>query len=789
MKNRKENGLHGDKNNLWRRADRISGQKGEIENRNGENQAHYFSTVETSTEARKKEMRFSVFNSNLKGNEKMGKDSRGEKDEASREKMGKSGFSDVLKAAGHFKTKREANFRFPFQSLRSGPPILSQLLIALMFMAISVLASSQTPVLAVNLAGAAQSAADDLTKLDLVLTELAQFDHSKGEAPALELERIISHLKDNPTLRAEAEKKMIQFFVGKASRNGLIAVSKPLSWIAGLESVNALAPCLLDPEKSDPARYVMERIPGEEADRALIEALEKAPAELLPGIISSLGQRRVKAAVLPLGKLLQKNPAPPVISAALEAMGNIGENEAISILSKYLKASNEALRVKSVDALLRIASRNVNDKNFGQAQAISEILLRAKLTQEEKMAAWRVKILSAKDGGKTQLHEALKSKDEPAKKAALLLLPEIVSEEEIASYLPLLSGGSENFQIQAAAVLAHYPVSVVREFLVDLATKSSLVEIRAEALVSLGKTGDSSVVEFLVRKAAAARGREKEAARESLVALRGKSVDAKILELLEASPSPDVRHELLLAACARNIGESREYFLKEAANPSADMALVSRGLRAFGDISLAEELLAVAFKTEDDAFREELAGIMAAWAKASARPDARSVYFRNLLGKETDSARQALLITIIGKIGERNSLPLLRNYANSQDQLIREAAIRALADWPEAEARDDLLTIARVSSNLKEKVLAIRGLVRLTASERYRQPEAVVESLKMIYALCPRAEEKKLVLSAFPDFACKPALDFCQSLASDPEVGPEAHTAIEKIAQRIKRGT
>lgn len=787
MKNRKENGLHGDKNNLRRRADRISGQKGEIESRNSEKQAHYFSTVETSTEARKKEMRFSVFNSNLRWNKKIGKDSKGEKDEASRGKMGKSGFSDVLKAAGHFKTKREANFRFPFQSFRINSPILSQLLIALMFMTISLLISSPTRVLAVNLSGSAQSAADDMTKLDLVLTELRQFDHSQGEAPALELERIIYYLKDNPTLRTEAEKKMIQFFGGQASRDGLIAVSKPLSWIAGLESVKALAPYLLDPEKSDPARYVLERIPGKEADRALIDALEKAPTELLPGIISSLGQRRARTAVLPLGKLLQKNPTPPIISAALEAMGNIGGEESIAVLSKYLKASNEVLRVRAVDSLLRIASRNVTDKNFNQAQAISEILLRAKLTQEEKMAAWRVKILSAKDGGKIQLREALKNNDDSARQAALLLIPRFVSAEEIATYLPLLSGGSENFQIQAAAVLANYPVSAVREFLVDLATKAPSAEVRIEALVSLGKIGDSSVVDFLVQKAASARGREKEAARESLVALRGNSVDAKILELLKASPSPDVRHELLLAACERNIGESREYFLKEAANPSADMALVSRGLRAFGDISQAEELLAVAFKSEDETFREELAGIMAAWAKASARPDARSVYFRNFLGKETDPARQALLITIIGKIGERNSLPLLRSYMKSQDSLIREAAIRAMADWPEVEARDDLLQIARTSSDLKEKVLAIRGLVRLMASERYRQPEAVVESLKMIYAFCPRAEEKKLVLSAFPDFACKPALDFCQSLVNDPEVGSEANTASEKISARLKR--
>lgn len=224
-----------------------------------------------------------------------------------------------------------------------------------------------------------------------------------------------------------------------------------------------------------------------------------------------------------------------------------------------------------------------------------------------------------------------------------------------------------------AAALSNYPVPVAREYLLNLAEKSPSAEVRTEALVSLGNAGDYSVIEFLVRKAASARGKEKNAARESLLALRGKPVDDKILDLLAAGPEQSVRNELLLAACERNIRESREYFLKEASNPSADPALVSRGLRAFGDIGMAEELLKVAFSTEDETFREELAAIMAAWAKQSARPEARSTFFRNLLGKESDPGRQALLISIIGKIGERNSLPQLRSYLRVQNSVVREA--------------------------------------------------------------------------------------------------------------------
>ncbi|MCX8160758.1 MAG: HEAT repeat domain-containing protein [Candidatus Saccharicenans sp.] len=616
---------------------------------------------------------------------------------------------------------------------------------------------------------------------------LEKFDHSQGEGPALELERIIFSLKDNPGKRVAAEKRLLQFFTSEVSRDARIALSKPLSWIAGHEAARVLASQLLEPEKSDPARYVLERIPGEEADNVLIEALDKAPAAVIPGIVSSLGHRRAKAAVPPLEKLLRRNLAPQVVYNAIEALGNIGGEGAIRVLSDYLKSGDESLRFRAVDALLRIADSEINNKNQGPAAAISDLLLKARLTPVQKLAAWKLKIMAAGENYDRELRLALKSGDEIAGQAAIGLIPRLIPQNKIAEYLGLFSGLPGSLEVQVAAALSYYPVTAARQFLVNLAEKSLWLEARTEALISLGKIGDDSLVEFLVRKSASSRGQEKNAARESLLALRGKSVDDKILEQLSSSPEPSIRNELLLAACERNIRESREYFLKEAANPSADLALVSRGLRAFGDIGLAEDLLKVAFLTEDEAFRDELAGIMAAWARQSARPEARSAYFRNLLGKETDPGRQAILITIIGKIGERNSLPVLRNQAKSQNLTIREAAIRALCDWPEVEARDDLLEIARTSLDLREKVLAIRGLVRLTASEKYRRPEAVVESLKEIYALCSRAEEKKLVLSVFPDFPCQPALEFCRVLVGDPEVGLEARTALEKISQRLNR--
>lgn len=624
----------------------------------------------------------------------------------------------------------------------------------------------------------------ELKELDLVLKALETFDHTQGEGPILSLERLIFKIKDNPKLKLQAERKLLDFLSGPVRREAWVAVSKPLSLIASVESVKTLAPFLTGPEKSDPARYVIERIPGKEAEEALLSALDGASPEIMTGLISSLGHRGAVSSIPALERILNKNSSPVVTLNILEALGNIGGEEAARILMKHLNTSQENLRRVTIDSLLRIACREV-EQNPAQAALISDRLLKFSLRPEQRLAAWKVKILSARDNAPGMIQVALKAKENEARRAALELFSELVPLKEIESYLPQFSKFEEKELVQLAAVLAGYPAPAVRQYLIDLASRSSSLEVRTQALDSLGLIGDSSTVEFLVKKATLSSGKEKSAARESLVALRGKEVDEKILQLLATASDQTFKNELLLASLERNIRESRDYFLKEAASPSADLALVARGLRAFGDISLAEELFNIAYKSEDETFREELAGLMAAWARQSARPGARSSFFRNLLNAEKLPPRQALLISIIGKIGERNSLPWLRNYLKIQEPEIREAVIKALAEWPEVEARDDLMLIARSSSNLKEKVLAIRGLVRLTASERYRKPEAVVETLKEIFSLCPRAEEKKLVLSVFPEFPCQTGLEFCQSLANDPEVGAEALTALDKIKRRL----
>jgi hypothetical protein len=117
---------------------------------------------------------------------------------------------------------------------------------------------------------------------------------------------------------------------------------------------------------------------------------------------------------------------------------------------------------------------------------------------------------------------------------------------------------------------------------------------------------------------------------------------------------------------------------------------------------------------------------------------------------------------------------------------VQDAAIRALADWPNPTPRADLLETARNAKDLAPRVLALRGHIRMTGLEKYQSPQEAVKSLQAVLALASRPDEKKLVLGALPDFACPEALSLAESLLNDEDVHEEAQAAVDKIKESLE---
>jgi HEAT repeat protein len=256
--------------------------------------------------------------------------------------------------------------------------------------------------------------------------------------------------------------------------------------------------------------------------------------------------------------------------------------------------------------------------------------------------------------------------------------------------------------------------------------------------------------------------------------------------MLSGPADAKVKAELVEAVAERRIGTAKPVLMELARN--SEQAVRLRAIRALAELGTAadlRDLLSLLFAIDDEAARDEMQDTVAAVARTIPRPLLRGNAAEALLPAEKDPKRKVDLLRVLGKIGDDTALPLVRKALSDPDKDVADAAVRALADWPDIQARDDVLAVAGSTSNLTHKVLALRAYVRMIGLEPYLRPESAVADLEKVLALSDRPDEKKLVLGALPKFPCPQALKVAETLAADPAVAAEAKLAADRIRRSL----
>lgn len=619
--------------------------------------------------------------------------------------------------------------------------------------------------------------------LEAILKDLQTYDFAAGVGAPMALHAYVFSHKDNAPARKETEAALLKFIQGSPAPGGLMAACRALRLIGGPDSVPVLASLILGPKTTDPARYALERIPGGEADQALLGALDKAAGDIRRGIVFSLGERRSVAAVPGLARLA--GGADTALAAdAVKALGKTGGLEAVKALTAAL-AKSGALKSEAASALLLAAEGAVAAGDRAAAAAIYDRVFTADATPVLRQAAFKGQLALGQDPQGLIL-KILAGKDSLLYAPALAAVTANFSGPEIAKVADLMDRLPVENRIQITALLASYPPETARPYLIA-AAESSSPDVRLAVLRSITAAGDGKSVAFLATKSARAAGAEQDAARDALVRLKGTDVDAAVLEHLGKTSDESVRVELIRAAGERRIAAAKPALME--AVKSGTPAVRSRAAAALrtlcvqGDIPDLLDLLA---GLDDEQARETMEDTIAAVARINPRELARAGEAKARLDGEKDAQNKADLLRVLGKIGDDSSLASVRAALKDPDPAIADAAVRALADWPTVTARDDVFGVARTSGVLNHKVLATRAFIRLVGLEPNRAPEGAAADLAKVLDLSPRPEEKKLVLGLLGRFPCAASLKTAESLLADPAVAAEAKLAADWIRQALK---
>ncbi|MBM3294586.1 MAG: HEAT repeat domain-containing protein [Candidatus Aminicenantes bacterium] len=620
--------------------------------------------------------------------------------------------------------------------------------------------------------------------LDGLLKQFLTFDGGIRSEVYWKIRDFIRARKDDPPARADCEIRLLAFLRSQATFPAKALVARELRTIAGERSIPTLQALLFDPALSDPARYVLESIPGPAADKALLDALDRATGTMKTGLIASLGVRKTPAVVPALAKYLEGS-AQEFVKAAAMSLGRLGGREAAAALAKALPSLKGDFRAVAASALLDCAEDVLRAGDLEAAAGFYDKILALDPGPAVFRAATMGKIAAAGDKAPQLTLEIFRSPDPAAHEAAAAKAADVFGPDQGGPLAALLPSLPDESRVKLLAVLGGFRGEDVRACLREAASDDSPA-VRTAALNALAAAGTPADAVFLAGRAASARGEEQAAARRALGLLKGRAADEAIVRALEDEAGDDVRAELIAAVGERRIFAAKTSLARQWESLSERIRLQTvKTLRTIGTPSDITALLNLLEKPLGEAEREEVENAAAALALKIAQPEGRSNLVKARLAAERDPARRAGLVRLLGKIGDESSLRAVRQALREADAGVVDAAVRALAGWPTSVPIEDVWDLAKSSADERHRLLALRGFIRMTVLGKHRRPDRVVADLKLAAEAARRPDEKRLVLAALPEFAGSEALALARSIGADPEVKAEAQAAADQVLKRM----
>ena len=189
-------------------------------------------------------------------------------------------------------------------------------------------------------------------------------------------------------------------------------------------------------------------------------------------------------------------------------------------------------------------------------------------------------------------------------------------------------------------------------------------------------------------------------------------------------------------------------------------------------------------RAADDGTRGEAANALVNIATRDSDIEGRSEPVLAAMASSHGVAKYSLL-GVLGRIGGRKSLDGVRAAVAVQDEKLKDAAVHAMIEWPDALAADDLLALAKNSASETHQVLAMRGYIRVCAI-RASRPDA--ETARLLVAglkVAKRSEEKWQALGALGEVRDILALQTVAPCMGDAALREEAAMAAVRIGRDI----
>ena len=627
----------------------------------------------------------------------------------------------------------------------------------------------------------AAGAAVDKAALEKACGALPKYDWGQSRDALNVIDDAVVQTHGDAAARKDLEQCLVAVLKGDATQAAKQYVCRKLAIIGTPASVDALAALLPDEKLSHMGRYALERMPCAEAGKALRDAIGKVGGKLQIGMVNSVGMRGDDQAVSQLVGLLKSSDA-QVATAAAAALGKIGDPAAAKPLADFLAGAPKELKNAAIDASLDFAQRVAKKGKQDIAVAIYRGLYAEGQPSRVRRAALQGLAMVQPTETAPLILKALSSEDAGFRGLAMNMVKEMPGAEatkKFAGELPKLPPAGQVAMLDALAARKD-PAACAA---VLQAAKSGDEDVRVAAITALGAVGGAAQVPMLA-KAAAGSDEAATAARASLARLAGDDVNKAILSAI-ASGDAKGKVELIKALAARSATDAAADVLKCAKDADKDVRTAAiDALGGLGDDKQLPALVAMLKGTTDSGEIASLGKAITAIA-SRARANATDCLVAGLQGAGSDA--KVALLTALCRAGGPKALETIIANTSSSDDKVKEAAVRALTDWPGIEALGAISDLAQKTDSKVFKILALRGMVRL-ARLRETPGKERWQALQTAMAIAEAVKDNgslKLVLGALGDVQTLDALKLVAKYVDVKGLTEEAGTAAATIAGRV----
>lgn len=258
-------------------------------------------------------------------------------------------------------------------------------------------------------------------------------------------------------------------------------------------------------------------------------------------------------------------------------------------------------------------------------------------------------------------------------------------------------------------------------------------------------------------------------------------IDAVLTDNIETA-APRIQVALIRCVTARDVEGITSLLMKYSLHEDQEVRHAAmNGLAAAageGDLAILIEQLERLEEQEDrDAMTETILAVIARLPEG----EGRTRILRERYAASAGPSRNAL-ITLLGKLPDAHTLPVIEATLSDPDRQLRKSAILALAEWPDSTPMSVLFDVAQNDSDTELRAEAHHGIVKLLQHSTERAPEEMKELYSSAAALAMDADSLNTLITNSADCDAPWVLGFIRPYLDHPDTYVVADAAYRQAA-------